>query len=267
MSHGIPQVDEASLGAMGSLMRLNESVPPDLVAKCRRAGEALLHTQDASSWGWTTLVACAAAEWKVDEALRLSEQAIRALGEDPALLCNLAVSFKHLSRVDLAARFSALAFQHAPQSEYAVKCHLDDLFFLGQISDGLRIARVASERDFSGDGNGTIEGFLTVFQRASDDLQRASVDERQLQFELSAALQVMADAKQRYDQTTLECEEDPEDRSSSMYVEIRFLGSFEDEMALGAALAPRLAQLPGWDPCRLNTGFKYMLPERASVAV
>src|SRR5687768_100697 len=105
MSHIQPQVDTESLKDLSYLMAWNLPIPAELLAKCRRAGHNLLRS-DRAAWGWTTLTACAAAEWNLQEAQRLAEQAIGALGPNSVLLCNLSVSFKHLCRPDVAIQYS-----------------------------------------------------------------------------------------------------------------------------------------------------------------
>jgi hypothetical protein len=256
-----PQVDVAHLDEVGMYMSRNEPVPADLILKCRRNGEALLKTEDAA-WGWTTVVACAAAAWDVDEAQRLARNAINAIGDHPVLLANLSVSFKHLCRVDLAVQYSSLAHKLVPHEAGFVLCYCDDLFMLGQFSRGLHVASSANRLTGSANDKESVQHLVGLFQRVVADLDFAAVSESQVQSEVALALQVMAETRNRYDGCHMSRDDDPEDGSCSLAFNVDFFGSLEDELRLGSLLAPRLSDLPKWDPCSLNTGFAYQLREQ-----
>lgn len=262
-----PQVDIAHLDEVSLYMTRNEEVPSELIAKCRRMGEGLTKTDDAP-WGWTTLVACAAAAWDEKEALRLADMAIAAEGENALLLCNLAISFKHICRPDVAARYSAGAHRVAPLDADVLLCYLDDLFMLGEFSKAVGIVAEAERVRGSTEDVESLRRMASSIVRVASDLELSGVQEKRVQAELSMALQVMAETRNRYDGIHFVCQKDPEDGGCSMQVSIEFFGTLEDELRLGDFLAPRLADMVHWDPSSLNTSFAYQLREQhADVSV
>ncbi|HYE70814.1 MAG TPA: hypothetical protein VD932_04745 [Aquabacterium sp.] len=261
-----PQIDTASLREMSRLMVMNLPVPGELIAKCRRAGQNLVRGDDPH-WGWTTLVACAAAEWDVAEAERLAKNAIDALGPGESLLCNLSVSFKQLCRLDLAVAHSERAYRQSPNDVLAIHAYVDDLFILGRFREGAAVTRRAAHLTDPGphEEGESIEELTHTFQNVVDDLEEAGVEEERLRTELTLAIGVLREARLRYLGARIKREADPESGGFSIVAEVQLMGSLEDELRLGAMLAPKLAEHAQWDPCSLNTGFFCMQREDADV--
>lgn len=251
-----PQVDGAFLDELASFFDRNEQPSPDTIAACRRRGEALLNTEDAA-WGWVTLVACASASWDREQGIALAERAIAAIGPNPTLMCNLAVSFKHMNQIELSHHYSSWAFSIAPYYPEAVKCFCDDLMMLGKVSQGLETVRTSISLKASEEDEKLIAKFAARFETVQTAMESSKISEHQLGMELDAAFQTLYETRTRYSDFRLYAEDEVEEGGVSLTATIRFIGDLDEEFRLAALLTSKLSNMPEWDPCSLNTSFLY----------
>lgn len=224
-------------------------------AAMSRDARSLLSTGHPEE-GWTALVGIAAAQWRVDEVRSLASDAVSRIGPLPFLLSNLAVAFRTLSLVDEALEYIKRAYQADPANWELVEPYASDLGNTGcftQAADVLRTfsARVGSNvKDYP-----FAASYLALIEDSIADLKKSEVPELQLQSELREAYAVLHLHQMRCGTVSYIAQQQPEGETL-FSVRLGFLGNFESELALGSALAQRLALLHLWDPTRLLIDFE-----------
>jgi hypothetical protein len=96
-------------------------------------------------------------------------------------------------------------------------------------------------------------------------LAEAGIAEERLQRELHIAQRVLRENRVRSNVLELGFDQDPETGEATMVAVLKFRGSLEDEMRLGAELSGHLCDLPDWNPCELNVDFEHVEVEDADV--
>ena len=93
-------------------------------------------------------------------------------------------------------------------------------------------------------------------------LEAAGISQLEVVHQAAIAAQILRESGHAQVGMELAGEQDPEDGSYSVVVTLHFVGTLDDELKLGAALARRLADLPSWDPCRLLVDIRGRRPRR-----
>lgn len=250
-----PQVNTPFLN---ELVRLMSNGPPAelVLRRYERQAEQLFHT-DRPEWGWVAHAAVAALAWDASTALEMCSKGAQAVGSNPEVLANFAVSLKHLNEFEAALQYARQATEASPVNGFALRHHVGALLQLGRWSDALAMAeryvgRVGNEQAQN------IPEIVDMFRSWMSCLGDGGVSERQVQLELAQCWAVLRENRIRCGQLLVSCDENPEGGAPTMVLRLTFVGEIEDEMRLGALLAQRLSRLESWDPTRLSVDFEYV---------
>jgi hypothetical protein len=194
--------------------------------------------------------AIAVIRWDFEQADRWAKNAM-LLDSSPIILLNVALTYKLLNRLDLAADVGRVLYSKAPKDADVVNAALGYLTWGGHLHD---VNRICAEAQGNGVALLADNEDMTAY---TDCMGELGISTERLIFEVNAAYQVLAENKKRVRGVKFE-EFVDHDSNSSLVLMFGFNGDIGDEMRLESELAKKLVEVDGWNPEILSTEFEYV---------
>ena len=226
-----------------------EDIRPDpfTISRLLRSADGLQRVDAAEAS--MVKAAIAALQWDAEECRHWVNNAVRLDG-GLETLHNAAVSFENQNLMDEALVFIVRAYEMAPQNPKVVRRAVHGFYGAGMLAETAKLIQEATAQGIDlGEDVPMAEGICSFCNAHGISLDR-------LQFEHNAAMRVLTQAQKRASYLEHEVFLD-HDGEKTLVMKVGFIGSLQDELHLEAALAPVLAEEPGWDPNLLSTEFHY----------
>lgn len=192
--------------------------------------------------GAMAFAAIAAIKWDTAEVEAQIERML-SIDRSPTALFNSALIFHTVNDSDRASELFREAWQKAPA---------DATFQGGYFATLVRSGRLLDAHEFAGKValQGEEKEEAATLARTVRTLEKAGLTQERIAGELAVTLRMMTDHRVRSQRSGFGTQLDPESGASSLVAIVDFVGDYDDETTLTAAMAERLIDMPGWNPAQ-----------------